>query len=98
MVALLGVALRGESAPGERIDDCWVRRRHGGGKRLRSGAADAGVAGGKDTVGDLRSESGDLADSLKMNDPLRALGGWELGEGEIADFSYLREMFSKKAL
>jgi hypothetical protein len=56
------------------------------------------VAGGKDTVGDLRSESGDLADSLKMNDPLRALGGWELGEGEIADFSYLREMFSKKAL
>lgn len=99
MVALLGVALRGESTPGDRIDKCWVRRRYGGGNRFRCGAAEAGVAGGRDTVGDLKStESGDLRESLKMKDPLKALAGWEVGEFEVPDFSNFCERVSKNAL
>lgn len=68
MVALLGVALRGESALGENLSEWGMRRRRGTGKLLREGAAEAGVGGGKDTVGDL-------TESLKQKDPLNALAG-----------------------
>lgn len=65
-VALRGVALWGESALGENFSDDWMRRRRPW-KLLRDGAAEFGVGGGKDIVGDL-------TDSLNV-DSLNALAG-----------------------
>jgi hypothetical protein len=66
------VALLGESVHGEYFAECGMRKRRGRAKFFLDGCAEAGVGGGRDTVGD-RTES------LKEKDPLIALAGCEVG-------------------